>query len=163
MIRWSCGRLCGLVLVLVGSAQLASAQAGAPGTPTASPPGTKGATPRISTDSAGRVTLEREEFVYVRQGRRDPFASLIATGEVRPLVSDLRVTGILVDPVASNSVAMLKDVSTNQLYRAKVGAVFGRIRVTGIRTTEVAVAIDEFGNTRQEVLMLKDPRKEKTP
>jgi hypothetical protein len=58
---------------------------------------------------------------------------------------------------------MMKDVSTNQLYRAKVGSVFGRIRVTAIRAKEVVVAIDEFGNTRQEILMLKDPRKEKTP
>jgi hypothetical protein len=115
------------------------------------------------TDSAGRLTLLREEFVYARRGRRDPFASLIASGEIRPLFADLRVTGILVDPMASNSVAMLKDISTNQLYRAKVGSVFGRIRITAIRANEVAVAIDEFGNTRQEVLMLKDPRKEKTP
>jgi hypothetical protein len=114
-------------------------------------------------DSAGRMVLLREEFVYERRGRRDPFASLIASGEIRPLFADLRVTGILVDAAQSNSVAMLKDISTNQLYRAKVGSVFGRIRVTAIRANEVALAIDEFGNTRQEVLMLKDPRKEKTP
>ncbi|MFZ9987203.1 MAG: hypothetical protein ACO3HV_05610 [Candidatus Nanopelagicales bacterium] len=117
----------------------------------------------MPTDSTGRVTLLREEFGYERRGRRDPFASLIASGEVRPLFADLRVTGILVDPAAANSVAMLKDISTNQLYRAKVGSVFGRIRVTAIRANEVALAIDEFGNTRQEILMLKDPRKEKTP
>ncbi len=117
----------------------------------------------IATDSTGRVTWLREEFSYERRGRRDPFASLIASGEVRPLFADLRVTGILVDPTGSQSVAMMKDVSTNQLYRAKVGSVFGRIRVTAIRAKEVVVAIDEFGNTRQEILMLKDPRKEKTP
>ena len=117
----------------------------------------------VSTDSAWRVTLRREEFVYERRGRRDPFASLIASGEIRPLFADLRITGILVDPATGNSVAMLKDISTNQLYRAKVGSVFGRIRVTAIRANEVALAIDEFGNTRQEVLMLRDPRKEKTP
>ncbi|MEY4609429.1 MAG: hypothetical protein RL625_1646 [Gemmatimonadota bacterium] len=117
----------------------------------------------LPTDSAGRVTLLREEFAYARRGRRDPFASLIASGEIRPLFADLRVTGILVDASQSASVAMLKDISTNQLYRAKVGSVFGRIRVTAIRANEVALAIDEFGNTRQEVLMLKDPRKEKTP
>lgn len=134
----------------------------------ARPVGAQGAAPAAgappaTADSGGRVVLLREEFYYERRGRRDPFASLIASGEVRPLFADLRVTGILVDPAGKQSVAMLKDVSTNQLYRAKVGAAFGRIRVTAIRANEVAVAIDEFGNTRQEVLMLKDPRKEKTP
>ena len=117
----------------------------------------------MPADSSGRLTLRREVFGYERRGRRDPFASLIASGEVRPLFADLQVTGILVDPAGVQSVAMLKDVSTKQLYRAKVGSVFGRIRVTAIRANEVALTIDEFGNTRQEVLMLKDPRKEKTP
>ncbi|MEN9791800.1 MAG: hypothetical protein RLZZ63_1458 [Gemmatimonadota bacterium] len=147
------------LLVAVGASQSVSAQGGAPATPGPAP----AANAMVSTDSTGRVTLLREEFFYERRGRRDPFASLIASGEVRPLFADLRVTGILVDPATGNSVAMLKDASTNQLYRAKVGAVFGRIRVTAIRANEVALAIEEFGNTRQEVLMLKDPRKEKTP
>lgn len=148
-------------LVALGAVQTVSAQGGAPGAAPA--PAAPSANAMVSTDSAGRVTLLRETFSYERRGRRDPFASLIASGEVRPLFADLRVTGILVDSDRSNSVAMLKDISTNQLYRAKVGSVFGRIRVTAIRANEVALAIDEFGNTRQEVLMLKDPRKEKTP
>jgi len=153
--------VCGLVFV--GPIRPASAQGGVPSTAPTAAPRAKAANAMIATDSTGRVTLLREEFSYERRGRRDPFASLIASGEVRPLFADLRVTGILVDPTGSQSVAMMKDVSTNQLYRAKVGSVFGRIRVTAIRAKEVVVAIDEFGNTRQEILMLKDPRKEKTP
>lgn len=144
-----------LGLICLGGARPLSAQQTPP---VAAPPAAA-----MPTDSTGRVTLLREAFSYERRGRRDPFASLIASGEVRPLFADLRVTGILFDPAEATSVAMLKDISTNQLYRAKVGSVFGRIRVTAIRANEVAVAIDEFGNTRQEVLMLKDPRKEKTP
>lgn len=146
-------------VLVVAAARPGLAQGSAP----AAPAPASAANAMVSTDSAWRVTLRREEFLYERRGRRDPFASLIASGEIRPLFADLRITGILVDPATGNSVAMLKDISTNQLYRAKVGSVFGRIRVTAIRANEVALAIDEFGNTRQEVLMLRDPRKEKTP
>ena len=111
----------------------------------------------------GGLPFPREVFAYESRGRRDPFASLLTSGVSRPLVADLRVTGILVDPVGANSVAMLRDLATGQLYRAKEGSVFGRVRVTAIRPREVALVVEEFGNTRREVLMLKDPRKEQTP
>ncbi|MEY3701256.1 MAG: hypothetical protein RI891_548 [Gemmatimonadota bacterium] len=111
----------------------------------------------------GRPLLQREAFVYDRVGRRDPFASLLASGAIRPLLADLRVSGILVDPVSANSVAMVKDTVTGQLYRVKEGSVLGRIRVTAIRAREVAVTVDEFGTARRQVLMLDDPRREKTP
>ncbi len=114
-------------------------------------------------DGAEGLPFQREVFDYESRGRRDPFASLLTSGVSRPLVADLRVTGILVDPVGANSVAMLRDLATGQLYRAKEGSVFGRIRVTAIRPREVALVVEEFGNTRREVLMLKDPRKEQTP
>jgi len=111
----------------------------------------------------GGLPFQREVFAYESRGRRDPFASLLTSGVSRPLVADLRVTGILVDPVGANSVAMLRDLATGQLYRAKEGSVFGRVRVTAIRPREVALVVEEFGNTRREVLMLKDPRKEQIP
>jgi hypothetical protein len=76
---------------------------------------------------------------------------------VRPIFADLIVSGIMYDPTGRNSVAMLEDVSTGDLYRARVGSVFGRIRVTAIALKQVSIAIDEFGFTRQESLSLTAP------
>lgn len=119
--------------------------------------------PEFPTDSAGRILLARESFGYPRDGRRDPFASLIATGDIRPLLEDLKLTGVFVAANPANSMAMLKDVSTNEIYKARVGMVFGRIRVTAIRAGEVALAVDEFGFTRQALLTMNDPTRERTP
>lgn len=114
-------------------------------------------------DTAGRVQFLREVYRYPRDGRRDPFASLIATGDIRPILADLVVTGIMYDPSGRTSVAMLLDVSTDELYRARVGSVFGRIRVTAIRQREVAVTVDEFGFTRQETLSFNVTSPVRTP
>ena len=114
-------------------------------------------------DSAGRLIFSRETYAYNRAGRRDPFASLIATGDIRPLVEDLALTGVIIDPTGRNSIALLKDVSTSQLYRARVGSVFGRVRVGAIRPREVVLLIDEFGFSRQETLMLQALSRERTP
>lgn len=114
-------------------------------------------TDQIARDSAGNVVFNREVFSYPSEGRRDPFASLITSGDIRPLLADLTIVGIALDPTGRNSVATLKDVSTNELYRVRVGSVFGRMRVTAIRQREVGLAIDEFGFTRQEVLSLNVP------
>ncbi len=114
---------------------------------------------QFPTDSQGRIIFRREVFNYPRDGRRDPFASLIATGEIRPLFADLEIAVIIESADPRNSVATLKDVSTGEIYRARVGSVLGRIRIRYIRADEVGVAIDEFGFTRQEVLMLKPPRR----
>lgn len=108
-------------------------------------------------DTAGRLVFEREVFRYPRDGRRDPFASLIATGDIRPIFADLVLSGIIYDPSGRNSMATLRDVSNGDLYRARVGSVFGRIRVTAISRNEVRFAIDEFGFTRQESLSLNVP------
>lgn len=120
--------------------------------------------PAAPRDSAGKIVFEREIYRYPGAGRRDPFASLIATGDIRPIFADLLLSGIVYDPSGRNSRATLRDVSTNELYRARVGSVFGRIRVTAIRQREVQFAIDEFGNTRQETLSLTVPStNERTP
>ena len=148
-------RLLGLALSL--GASLLGAQA----TPAAAPPKPKPV--EFPRDSAGRIIFARETFSYNRAGRRDPFASLIATGDIRPLVEDLALTGVIIDPAGRNSIALLKDVSTSQLYRARVGSVFGRVRVGAIRPREVVLVIDEFGFSRQETLMLQAPSRERTP
>ncbi len=119
--------------------------------------------PEFPTDSLGRILLARESFGYPMDGRRDPFASLIATGDIRPLLEDLKLTGVMVDPNPARSMAMLRDESTKEIYKARVGAVFGRIRVTAIRPGEVLLAVDEFGFTRQAVLTMTDPNSQRTP
>lgn len=131
--------------------------------PTAPRPAAGQAARQAARADSSRVVFTREVYNYPRDGRRDPFASLIATGDIRPIFSDLVITGIMYDPSGRNSLAMLQDVSTNELYRARVGSVFGRIRINSIRLKEVGVSIDEFGFTRQEVLLLNVPSAGRTP
>jgi hypothetical protein len=121
------------------------------------------APPELARDSAGNIVFNREVYTYPRASRRDPFQSLITSGDVRPLLADLEVGGIMFDPTGRNSLATLKDKSTGELYRARVGSVFGRMRVTAITRYSVTIAIDEFGSTRQEVLSTNAPRGGRTP
>ena len=106
------------------------------------------------------VTFYRETFSYSSDGRRDPFVSLMATGELRPMLSDLTLVGIIYDESGRNSVAILVDASAGgQTYRKKVGETLGRIKVSRISDKEVTVNVDEFGFDRQETLLIdRDPR-----
>lgn len=117
----------------------------------------KVSTDRVQRDSTGSVVFSREVYSYPSSGRRDPFASLIESGDVRPLLQDLVVVAITLAPSERQSIATLKDVSSGDIYRARVGTVFGRMRVVAIRQREVVLAIDEFGNTRQETLSITVP------
>lgn len=148
---------------LMLSLALALVTASSAGAQATTPAPAQPARPTAERADSNRITFEREVYRYPRDGRRDPFASLIATGDIRPIFADLIVSGIIFD-AGGRSVAMLEDVSTGELYRARVGSVFGRIRVTAIRQRSVGVAIDEFGFTRQETLSLTVPNPaERTP
>jgi hypothetical protein len=103
--------------------------------------------------------FQRESFKYDRSGRRDPFVSLMANGDLRPLISDLRVTSIAFDPQGS-SVAVLRDLGTKEQYRVRVGESLGRMRVARISTKAITFTIEEFGFSRQETLALADLKKE---
>jgi len=105
------------------------------------------------------TTIMREAYDYSDGGRRDPFYSLLRTTELRPALSDLRLTGILYDHSAGRSVATLRDVATNAQYRVTVGATLGRMRVSLIRLKTIVFTIDEFGSTRQDSLFLGDSTK----
>ena len=111
-----------------------------------------------SDTGSSTTVIMREQYAYARDGRRDPFFSLMGTDELRPTMSDLRLTGILFDP-AGHSVATLRDLGTNQQYRVTTGSVLGRLRVSSIRLKTIVFTIDEFGTNRQDSLVLGDSTK----
>ena len=126
--------------------------------PAKAAPAQSGSVTQNGTKAA--VTFYREAFSYSSEGRRDPFVSLMATGELRPMLTDLTLVGIIYDESGRNSVAILVDASAGgQTYRKKVGDTLGRIKVTRITDREVTVNVDEFGFDRQETLLIdRDPR-----
>jgi hypothetical protein len=120
--------------------------------------------PNVAIDPpapAAQRTIYREVFDYEAGGRRDPFASLLGTGEIKPIITDLRVTSILYDP-AGSSVAVLRDLTSSEQYRVRVGQTIGRLRVVAIRQRSVTFAIEEFGFSRQETLTIGDSTNTRT-
>jgi len=83
----------------------------------------------------------------------------MAYGELRPLITELRVTSIAYDP-QGGSVAVLRDLGTKEQYRVRVGESLGRMRVARIAAKAITFTIEEFGYSRQETLALVDPKKE---
>ena len=141
-----------------------AAKPGPTGTPqTPTPRGGKGATsantgaPRSKTE----ISLLRESFNYTADGRRDPFMSLMKTGELRPAVSDLKLVTVIYDP-AGRSVAILRDLTTKEQYRIKVGQTLGRMRVASIQPKSVTFTVIAIGTTFQEVLALNDTTRART-
>ena len=119
------------------------------------------AAPGALPDSANQMVLNREVFDYNGAGRRDPFISLLTTSDLKPLLSDLRLVGILTDISGANSVAILRDVTSKEQYRVKVGQSLGRMRVTRIEPKSVVFTIEEFGFSRQEILVMGDSTRAK--
>lgn len=119
---------------------------------------TKDTTNKGAAAAPPEVAFSREVFTYTGDGRRDPFLSLLATGDLRPAYSDLRLVGVVYDPTGRKSVAVMRDVGSaaHDQYRVKVGQTLGRMRVTSIHPKSVTFTIDEFGYSRQEVLALGD-------
>jgi hypothetical protein len=108
-------------------------------------------------------TIQREVFDYNGAGRRDPFVSLLATSDLRPLLIDLRLAAIAYDPNGRNSVAVLRDLTSKEQYRVKVGQTLGRMRVAAIQPRSVTFTIQEFGLSRQETLTMDDTTRMRTP
>ncbi len=110
------------------------------------------------------ITLQREVFAYSGSGRRDPYKSLMSSSEVRPLLSDLRLAVIALDPDGNNSIAVLRDSYSKQQYRVRVGQQLGRLRVTAIKQKAVQFTMEEFGFNRTETLFLSsDTTKVRNP
>jgi len=114
-------------------------------------------------DTARTITFEREVFRYSADGRRDPFVSLTKSNDLRPVLTDLRLTTVALDPTGRNSVAVLRDITTKEQYRVKAGSQLGRMRVVRIDQKSVTFAIEEFGFSRQETLAMGDSTRTRTP
>jgi hypothetical protein len=108
--------------------------------------------PIPAADTAPRVLINREVFAYDGDGRRDPFVSLLTTSDLRPLLTDLKLVAVAYDPRGQNSVAVLRDVTSKDQYRVRVGQTIGRMRVAAIQEKAVIFTIEEFGYSRQEIL-----------
>lgn len=106
--------------------------------------------------------IMREVFDYDAEGRRDPFFTLLASAELRPAVSDLKLIGILYDPSGRRSVVTLRDVTTNTRYQVTTGTTLGRMKVVLIKPKAVIFSIEEFGLNRQDSLVLGDTTKART-
>jgi hypothetical protein len=120
--------------------------------------------PATAPNAAGQEhTIYREVFEYDAGGRRDPFASLLATSDLRPLLIDLRLAAVAYDPNGRNSVAVLRDLTSKEQYRVKVGQTLGRMRVAAIQPRSVTFTIQEFGLSRQETLTMNDTTRVRTP
>ncbi|HJU74902.1 MAG TPA: hypothetical protein VJ717_14260 [Gemmatimonadaceae bacterium] len=137
------------------------------------------------TEKPSQTTFEREIFSYERGGRRDPFISLMKTGDIRPLLADLRLVGIAFDANGRNSVAVLREdaqevaAAANKqttgaapttkatvdipMYRVREGQQLGRMRVARIGQKSITFTIEEFGYSRQETLTLSESNTEKKP
>ena len=110
-----------------------------------------------STARAAVPVVMRETYDYDASGRRDPFFSLLSTAELRPAITDLKLTSVLFHP--SRPVAILRDVATSTQYRVTLGTQLGRMRVVLIRPRVVIFTIEEFGLNRQDSLVLFDTSK----
>lgn len=143
----------------------------APGAPTAESGAVVTPVANVARDTARtgkgmptEITIQREVFDYDRSGRRDPYKSLMSSSDVRPLLSDLRLTAVAFDPDGNNSVAILRDSYSKQQYRIRVGQQLGRLRVAAIHQKTVQFSIEEFGFNRQETLALaSDTTKVRNP
>lgn len=108
-------------------------------------------TTHVDTVSVG---LLREVFSY-EGGGRDPFVSLLKSGDIRPLIADLKLVGIYYDSrYPARSVAVLRDITNGKRYRAKMGDVMGRLKVRDIQPRQIVFTVQEFGFERQESLQL---------
>jgi hypothetical protein len=147
----------------VAAAALAKGTSSGPATPTAVGDSAGNSISVTQRGVKGEVSLNREVFSYDAGARRDPFISLMRSGDLRPMLSDLRLVTVLYDATGQNSIAVMRDQSTKDQYRVRVGQTLGRMRVMQIQPKQVVFTIEEVGFSRQEALALGDTTKARTP
>ena len=143
--------------VALATTTTAAPVSGPGSTPSGALPAPSGALPS-AVPAANAASVTREVYGYEGTGRRDPFFSLILTDDLRPLIGDLKLVGILYQH-SGRAVAVMRDVQTNMQYRVANGGTLGRMRVTQIRPRAVLFSIDEFGLSRQDSLVWSDSTK----
>lgn len=108
-----------------------------------------------SLKTARETEVLRETFTYAG-GARDPFASLISEDKLGPEFSDLLLVGVYLDlRRANNSVAVLRDKTSQKRYKMRVGDRLGRLKVAQIRQADVVFTVEDIGFERQETLSLR--------
>ena len=120
----------------------------------------------LIADMGANMSLQREVFSYADGGRRDPAVSLMNTSEIRPLITEIQLIGIVYDEEGMNHMAILRNIvdTKKTQYHVKIGQMLGRLKVTQITRREVVFTVDEFGFSRQERLAMKpDTTAARTP
>lgn len=142
--------------VVVGAQQ----QQTSPAKPDATAPA-----PTTPPATSGALGLQREVFTYTTRGRRDPMVSLMTSDELRPLLQDIQLLGIIFDPRGSGSQATFKDLTDDtKIYRVTLGQTLGRMTVSEITPRDVEFTIDEFGfSRRQRIPLTPDSTATRTP
>ena len=100
-----------------------------------------------------QLVYEREVFTYRAAGRQDPFRPLTNSSETGPRFEELELRGIIFSTGRAGSVAILGDAG-GRVHRVRVGDVVGNSRVVEIGPLRVVLAVENFGNIRQEMLEL---------
>ncbi len=134
----------------VGTAAAQAAKPAAPGRPMV-----RRDTSLAGIDTTGGKVAYRREVFHYTGGSRDPFQTLMTSGDVRPMLSDLRLVSIIYDATYGRSVAVVREEPGDKIHRLRRGDVIGRLRVLHIRQYEVVFQVEEFGFERQEVLSLQ--------
>lgn len=144
-------------LLLVAAAASAAATQSSASAPAR--PASRNLAAPLPADTAQRVLINRETFQYEADGRRDPFVSLLTTSDLRPMLNDLKLVAVAFDPRGRGSVAVMRDVTSKEQYKVRVGQTLGRMRVAAIQEKAVIFTIEEFGFSRQEMLAMTDSTK----
>jgi hypothetical protein len=104
---------------------------------------------------AESITYEREVFEYSRNGRPDPFRSLVRDDDLGVRIEDLELRGIVYHSDPSQSVAVLTQRDSDRRIHARIGERVGSVRIVAIRSETVDVVVEELGVARRETLRME--------
>ncbi len=101
------------------------------------------------------AAIVRETYGFTG-GTRDPFLSVLESGNAGPELADLDLVGIIYqDRNPSGSVAVLRDRLNGKRYNVREGERLGRMHVSDIRQKDVTFTIDDYGTERQQTLTIR--------
>lgn len=109
--------------------------------------------PAVTAENVSLV-YEREVFTYQGTNRRDPFRPLTSSDQAGPRFENLTLQGIIYSTGQGRSLALLADTD-GRVFRVRVGDVVGNSRVVEVGPLRVVLAVEDFGQVRQEMLELK--------